>query len=85
MTKEDYQKLGDDLAKELFKAEVIEYDKFMPEHSFEFRLSVASRSYVVTQPYDQVNEQTAKDIWLHLFSDVLALFNLGMAEKAKNK
>lgn len=85
ISQEEMIKIGESFTNRIIKTEVIEYDKFMPNHEIDFRLSILDRAYTIKVKPDGLDENAVNQIWVELFSSFLATFNAGLVSQTKNK
>lgn len=80
---EDILKLGEIFSKRIIQVDCVEYDKFMPNHEVEFRLTILDRAYTIKAKPINLEEPQANQIWMELFSTFLADYNMGLNKKEK--
>lgn len=81
ISQEEMLSVGNSYMARVIKVEVIEYDKFMPNHEVEFKLSILDIVYSMRVKPDNLDEHNVNQIWQNLYSSFLSDFNLGLSKK----
>lgn len=83
--KEIEKSIGSQILGMIFKVDAVHVNRFLPDHSIEFRLSVLDQVFKIVVPAANVGEAEVRNIWTEIFSNFLAVLNEGLAVRDKKK